>query len=220
MRAFLYAVALGASMLACASEGETTPAPSTDVGANTPAPAAPSGPPASAPKENPPADDPKSDCKVDGMTGVEDVVPSFVIYKFPTEIPATMKGGTLSGQYAVLGAKVYLPAGTESLVYPDQSTGKVNAWAVFDGTSYRLHLKGDFTVLSVQGPLTQGVDSESQGGFSVDSEVILLDHACDAATDQEADYSFTDDGSGKATIVVKVASPYGDTYMQLDATKM
>ena len=36
----------------------------------------------------------------------------------------------------------------------------------------------------------------------------------------EAEYSFTDDGTGHATILVKTTTPYGDTYLQLDATKM
>lgn len=218
----VWMIVLGGALVgACASDSEDPqPAPGTDVGANTPAPAqsnAPKG--GGGQKETPPAQ-PKNDCKLAAMTGVEDIAPSFVMYAFPNEIPMTMKGGTLAGKYVGVGAKVYLPSAAAGLVFPEQSTGTMNAWAVFDGTNYHLKLKGSFTLGSVQGPLSQDVDNESQGGFTVDSENIALDHACDTDTPQAADYSFTDDGSGKAMIVVKMQTPYGDTYLQLEATKM
>src|SRR5262245_31181052 len=101
MRRFLYAVALGAAMSACASESDPVPAPTSEVGTSTPAPGGSSSPAPAAPKDDEPAPAaPKNDCKLDAMT-VEDVVPAFVIYELPNEIPAPMKGGTLSGQYAV-----------------------------------------------------------------------------------------------------------------------
>lgn len=224
MRAFLSAIAvgtLGVVISACAAEAEPAPAtePAKEVGNTTPPPAKT---PAPAPKD-PPKEDPappKNECKLDAMTGVADVTPSFVVYQMPNEIPLEMTGGTLSGQYAVDGAKVYLPSGAAGLVYPEESTGSINGWAVFDGTNYRLHLKADFTLASVQGPISQGVDTESQGGFTTKTEVLVLDHECDSAIDNEADYSFSDDGNGHATILVKTSTPYGDTYLQLDANKM
>lgn len=226
MRAFLSTVMVGALfgvaalMTACAAETEPVPAPepAKEVGNTTPLPAKePAKKPDPTQEEPAP---PKNECTLDAMTGVADFTPSFVVYSMPNEIPLAMTGGTLSGQYAVEGAKVYLPSGAAGLVSPEESTGSFNAWAVFDGTNYRIHLKGDFTLASVQGPLSQGVDTESQGGFTTNDEVLLLDHECAAAIDNEADYSFTDDGNGHATILVKTSTPYGDSYMQLDATKM
>jgi hypothetical protein len=220
MRALLSAFAFGI-LTACAAETETVPTlePAKDVGSTTPPPAKETPKKPAAPAEEEPAP-PKNECKLAAMTGVADVTPSFVVYAMPNEVPLEMTGGTLSGNYAVSGAKVYLPSGAGGLVDPEQSTGTLEAWAVFDGTNYRLHLKGDFTLASVQGPLSQGVDTESQGGFETKGEVLVLDHECSAAITDEADYSFTDDGNGHATILVKTSTPYGDSYLQLDATKM
>ena len=224
MRAFLSTIVLGALVTlvaACAAEAEPAPAPEPQkqVESTTPPPKNDPAPkPVDPPKEDPAP--PKNECKLDAMTGVEDVVPSFVVYSMPNEIPLEMTGGKLSGHFAVDGAKVYLPSGAAGLVYPEQSTGTINAWAVFDGTNYRLHLKADFTLASVQGPLSQGVDTESQGGFTVSTEVLLLDHECDSAIANEADYSFTTDGNGHATILIKTPTPYGDTYLQLDANAL
>lgn len=220
MRAFLRAIVMGGVMTACAAEaGAPAPEPAKDVVTTTPPPAGDPAPkPVDPPKDEPPPA--KNECKLDAMSGVADVVPSFVIHSMPNEIPLEMTGGTLSGEYAARGAKVYLPSGAAGLVDPEQSTGLVNAWAVFEGAKYRLHLKADFTLASVQGPLSQSVDTESQGGFTTNGEAILLDHACDTAIADEADYSFTDDGAGHATILIKTPTPYGDTFLQLDATKM
>jgi hypothetical protein len=112
-----------------------------------------------------------------------------------------------------------LPSGTAGLVDPRTSTGLVNAWAIFSGTDYRLHLKTDFTIASSAGPQVQGADSASQGAFTVSGAALTLDHACDTAIAQEADYSFTDTGGGRATILIKSPTPYGDTYLELDAAK-
>jgi hypothetical protein len=219
MRALLPAFMIGAMMTACAAQTEPVPAPAPakEVG-STPPPTQTTPKPAPPAKEEPAP--PKNTCDIEAMTGVGDVTPSFVIYSMPNEIPLEMTGGTLGGKYAVDGAKVYLPSGTEGLVYPEQSTGTVNGWAVFTGKNYRLHLKGDFTLSSVQGPVSQGADNESQGGFTTNGEKLVLDHECAAPLDDEAEYSFTDEGNGHATILVKTATPYGDTYLQLDATKM
>jgi hypothetical protein len=221
MRAFYRAFVTGALITACAAEADPVPAPepAKDVGTTTPPPKEEPAPtPVAPPKEDPAP--PKNDCKLDAMTGVADVVPSFVVYSMPNEIPQEMTGGSLSGEYAVDGAKVYLPSGANGLVYAEQSTGSINAWAVFSGKNYRLHLKADFTIASVQGPLSQGADTESQGGFTTNAEALVLDHECNAALADEADYSFTEHGNGHATILVKTSTPYGDTYLQLDATKM
>lgn len=220
MRAFLLVVVLGALTSACATETATVPAPepAKEVESTTPPPKETPSKPAAPPKDDPPP--PKNECNLDAMTGVADVTPSFVIYSMPNEIPLEMSGGTLSGQYAVDGAKVYLPAGTEGLVSPEESTGTVNGWAVFDGKNYRLHLKGAFTLASVQGPLSQSADNESQGGFTTSGEKLILDHECVTPIDDEAEYSFTADASGHATILVKTSTPYGDTYLQLDAKQL
>ena len=224
MRALVAAMVVGAlTMTACAGETEPVSSPSpepTNVGSTPP-------PKQTAPKPtDPPKDEPapaKNACDVEAMTGVADVTPSFVVYSMPNEIPLEMTGGALGGKYAVDGAKVYLPSGAEGLVNPDESTGTINGWAVFTGKNYRLHLKGDFTISSVQGPLSQSQDNESQGGFTTSGskgEKLVLDHECVAPLDDEAEYSFTDDGNGHATILVKTSTPYGDTYLQLDAVKM
>jgi hypothetical protein len=162
---------------------------------------------------------PKNDCKLAELTGVADVTPAFFVYAAPVDVPHTMTGGTLMGSYRVDAATVYLPSGTAGLVDPRTSSGKVNAWAIFSGTDYRLHLKADFLIATAGGPQAQGADTVSQGGFTVSGPALTLDHACDTAIAQEADCSFTDTGNGRATILIKTPSPYGDTYLELNATR-
>lgn len=213
MRGSLLLISL-ASIVACAATDPSGDAPTgTDVKANdpTPMPAQPTDAGAERTDAAPPK---KSECKLAAMTGVADVSPDFVV-----GTPAAMTGGTLDGQYRVEGATVFLPSASAGLVDPKKSTGTINGWAVFDGTSYRLHLKADFTVATVAGPQSQGVDTESQGGFTTKAAELLLDHACDSAIANEADYSFTDTGNGSATILIKTSTPYGDTYLRLDAAK-
>lgn len=219
----LVALAVPVALIACSASGAGGAVPvDTDVAPTVPAPARDAGTAAvdSAPDARdsaPPA--PKNDCKLPELTDVADVAPTFVVIAAPKDIPPMMTGGTLLGNYRVDAATVYLPSGTAGLVDARTSTGKVNAWAVFSGTDYRLHLKTDFTIASAAGPQAQGDDSVSQGAFTVSGPALTLDHACDTAIAQEADYSFTDTGGGRATILIKTPTPYGDTYLELDAAK-
>jgi hypothetical protein len=218
MRAFLIATVLGGLMACGSSDAEQGAGPTTDVGTSTPTPPADSGATASAgPKKPDPPADPKNDCLLAAMTGVAPVTPAFVVYASPNVVPPTMTGGTVAGQYAVDGAKVFLPAGTGGLVDTSQSTGSIVAWAVFDGKNYRLQLNGDFTLMTVAGPQSQSVDTESQGGFTASGSTLLLDHACDTATAGTAGYSFTEDGTGHATILVDLQTVYGETWLELEA---
>lgn len=162
---------------------------------------------------------PKLACDLPDVVGVADVVPVFVVYASPSTVPPLMSGGTLAGQYKVDGARVYLPSGSAGLVDPKKSTGSINGWAIFGGKSYRMHLKAAFEISTVAGPQVQGTDTDTQGGFTVSGGAITLDHACDGALTDEADYSFNDEGGGRATILIKTPTPYGDTYLQLDAAK-
>jgi hypothetical protein len=219
----LLALGLPALLIACSASGSGGAAPVDTVAAPTlPAPvmdasvAAPDGGHDASDSAPPP---PKNDCKLKELTDVADVTPSFVMYAAPKDVPKTMTGGTLLGSYRVDAATVFLPSGAAGLVDPAASTGKVNAWAVFGGSNYRLHLMSDFTIASVAGPQVQGADSVSQGAFTVSGVALTLDHACDTAIAQEADYSFTDTGNGRATILIKTPSPYGDTYLELEAAK-
>jgi hypothetical protein len=227
MRASLSFGSLGlvalVTLVACAASEPTADAPpATDVGTTTPAPL----PEPATPKDDggagnsdtaPPK--PKNDCKLSPLVGVADVSPTFEMHAPPTSAPQTMTGGTLQGEYRVDTATVFLPSGSAGLVDPKKSTGTINAWAVFNGTNYRLYLKADFVISSVIGPQQQGADTASQGAFAVSGAVLTLDHACDSAIAEEADYSFTDTGGGRAVILIKTPSPYGDTYLQLDAAK-
>src|SRR4051812_39179264 len=165
-------------------------------------------------------DAPHNDCLLAELAGVADVVPTFTTYEPPTTAPPAMTGGTLSGKYTVDKARVFLPTQTKGLADPTKSMGTVNAWAVFDGKDYRLYLKATFTISSVLGPQMQTADVVSQGAFMVAASALTIDHACDKAPPTTvADYTFTDDGSGRATILIKTPSMYGDTYLQLDASK-
>ncbi len=209
-------------LVACAASSNAgDPPPATEVAPTVPAPA----PSAATTKDSgagatdSAAPTPKNDCKLVDLAGVADVAPTFTTYASPSVVPATMTGGTLQGEYKVDKATVYLPAGTGNLVDARNSTGSVNAWALFNGTNYRLHLKADFTLATVAGPQAQGTDTSSQGAFTTTGPTLLLDHACDGALTDEADYSFTDTGNGRATILIKTPTPYGDTYLQLDAAK-
>ncbi|CAN5856079.1 hypothetical protein BH11MYX4_BH11MYX4_55190 [soil metagenome] len=162
---------------------------------------------------------PSNDCKLAALTGVADVVPTFVFYDPPASAPPAMTGGTLNGKYLVDKATVFLPTQTKGLADPSKSTGTVNAWAVFDGKNYLLNLKASFTISSSLGAQMQGTDVTSQGGFTVATAALTLDHACDTKPADEASYSFTDTGGGRATILIRTATTFGDTYLQLDAAK-
>ena len=220
---FLALLLPAAAIVACSASGtsEAPAQPAADSQNTTPAPGAgdASTPVTEAgPKDSGPTK-PKNDCKLDALTGVTDVAAEFVTYAAPSTVPTTMTGGTLKGKYKVDKAKVFLPSGTAGLADPRASTGSVNAWAVFDGTNYRIALKASFTISSVLGPQSQGTDTVSQGGFTVSSANLTLDHACDTAITDEAEYSFTDTGGGRATLLIKQPTTYGDTYLQLDAAK-
>ncbi len=220
----LVALVIPVVLIACSASGTgDAPPVATEVLPTVPAaPVAEGGAPAvdagyDARGSAPPP--PKNDCKLPELTDVSDVAPAFVVYAPPKDVPHTMSGGTLLGSYRVDAATVYLPSGTAGLVDLRGSFGTVNAWATFSGTDYRLHLTSSFTIATVAGPQAQGADSASQGAFTVSGAVLTLDHACDTAIAQEADYSFTDTGNGRATILIKTPSPYGDTYLELVATK-
>jgi hypothetical protein len=214
-------------LLACSANGSaaTGDPPASDTAPTTPPPPVVDAGPAmvdaspAADASSPPSK-PKNDCKLPDLPAIADVTPAFVTIAPPSVSVPAMSGGTLSGQYLVDAATVYLPSGTAGLADPQRSTGTVNAWAIFDGTNYRIHLKASFVIASVAGPQAQGADSASQGGFTVSGAALTLDHACDTVIPDEADYSFTDTGNGRATILIKTPSPYGDTYLELDATKM
>lgn len=229
MRAHLFSCSFGLVALvlplvstACAasSDGGAAPA-STDVATTVPAPA-PSGSAAKdggADSSDSASPKPTNDCKLTDLQGVPDVAPTFLVYATPSTVPMTMTGGTLQGEYKVDKATVFLPAGTGGLIDARASTGSVNAWALFNGTNYSLHLKAAFNLSTVAGPQAQGTNTTSQGAFTTTGPLLTLDHACDGALTNEADYSFTDTGNGRATILIKTATPYGDTYLQLDAAK-
>ncbi len=212
--------------VACSANGAGSAAPpESDTAPTTPAPPVVDAGPvkvdaAPAIDASSPPSKPKNDCKLPELPAVADVTPAFVTIAPPSVSVPAMSGGTLNGQYLVDAATVYLPSGTAGLADPQRSTGTVNAWAIFDGTNYRIHLKASFVIASVAGPQMQDTDSASQGGFTVSGAALTLDHACDTVIPDEADYSFTDMGSGRATILIKTPSPYGDTYLELDARKM
>ena len=215
----LLSIACSASGAGSAAPPETTTAPTTP-----PPPSADAGLAAvdasPAPDASPPPAKPKNDCKLPDLGATPDVTPTFVTIAPPsTSVPA-MSGGALNGQYLVDAATVYLPSGTAGLADPQRSTGTVSAWAIFDGTNYRMHLQASFVIATVAGPQAQGSDTASQGGFTASGAALTLDHACDTVIPDEADYSFTDMGGGRATILIKTPSPYGDTYLELDAARM
>jgi hypothetical protein len=129
-----------------------------------------------------------------------------------------MKGGEADGTYKVDKAIVYLPSSVKGLARPASSTGTVNAWAIFDGSSYRLSLKADLSIDSIIGPQPENEDVAAQGTFSVAAEKLNLETACDPATAPNAELSFSDQGP-RATILIKTQVPQGDVYLQLEATK-
>lgn len=223
MRALLVALLVPAAAVACSASGanDAPVQPAAESQNTTPAPGGGGGstPAADAGTKETGTTKPKNDCKLDALTGVTDVAAEFVTYAAPSTVPTAMTGGKLEGKYKVDKAKVFLPSGTAGLADPRASTGSVNAWAVFDGTNYRIALKASFTISSVLGPQSQGTDTVSQGGFTVSSANLTLDHACDTAITDEAEYSFTDTGGGRATLLIKQPTTYGDTYLQLDAAK-
>ena len=160
-----------------------------------------------------------NDCKLTALTGVADVTPTF-LFDGPTTPPPAMTGGTLKGKYIVDKATAYLPSATNGVADPAKSTGTVNAWAVFDGTSYLIKLKVDFTIAIKGGaPQAQTSDVTSQGGFTTATAALTLDYACDTKPADQATYTFTDTGSGRAQILIKTTTPFGDSFLLLDAAK-
>lgn len=209
---------LGAALVvtACAAAHDDSPATSstpTDPGQSEKAPGAP---PAQPPAADPavPAPPPAPDCSIAPLSGVPQIDATFLF-----TAPPAMTGGTLDGEYVIEKATVYLPPNLSGLVDTTKSTGKVVGWAVFKGPRYRVSLKADFTIVSALGTQAQSVDSESQGGFTTASAALKLDHECDGALTDEADYSYTDDGGGHERLLVKTPTAYGDVYMELDALK-
>lgn len=211
VRLLAAAGAVSMSLVACAATTEG-PAPTSSADPTLPAPGAGEGAPDAAPAEAAPAG---PDCSLAALADVGTVDAVFVA----AGAPPAMTGGVLDGEYVVDDAKVFLPSGSAGLVDTRASSGTISAWAVFTGTRYRLSLRASFTLATVAGTQSQGVDTASQGGFTTSGAAIALDHACDAALTDEADYSFTDDGSGRATILIKTPTPYGDTYLALAARK-
>jgi hypothetical protein len=205
---------LSGLLLSCATttHDEAPPEKATDPTLPAPLPAPP--PPAAPIPPPAPPPPPAKDCSLPSVTGAPEVPATFIV-----GAPPAMTGGALAGDYAVEHATVYLPTAAAGLVDPKNSTGTVTAWATFQGARYRLSLTSSFTIASVAGPQTSGVDTQSQGGFVAKGAAITLDHECDTAIADEADYSFTDDGSGFATILIKTPTAYGDVYLALEAIK-
>lgn len=224
----LIAVSLASLTFACSgSDSGSTSEPSTADGKPTPGgTSSPGGstatnpPPASTstdPTPTPPA--PASACGLPELTGVADVKPTFVVYdQAKGNVPAVMKGGKIDGKYKVDKATVFLPAGVKGLAKPATSTGTVNAWAIFDGASYRLSLKADLQIDSIIGPQPQKEDDAAQGTFTATSEKLKLDGACSGTTTPNAELSFTDQGA-RGILLVKTTVTQGDVYLQLEAAK-
>ena len=163
-----------------------------------------------------------TDCSLMPIAAIPDVTPTFVVYHTPDVVPPTQTGGTLAGTYTVDKATVYLPAAITLFGTP-MGTGTINSWAVFKGSRYLLHTKVDLNVTAGKQalPITSNVDS--QGGFTTATEKLTLDYSCDTTQPEQADYSFTDDGSGRATILVHTVTTYDgialDGYLLLEAAK-
>jgi hypothetical protein len=219
MRAHFLAGTFGLSMLlACASttgdeaptatEAPTLPAPGAAGGASEAAPQTPSDPAAG------------PDCSLAPLSAsVADVSPVFVIEAPPGVVPPTMTGGALGGAYVVEKAKIFLPSASAGIVDVAGSKGRIASWAIFAGPRYRLFLDATFTIATSFGPQSQSVSTESQGGFTTSGAALKLDHECDTALTDEADYSFSDEGAGRATLLIRTPTPYGDVYLQLTARK-
>lgn len=165
-----------------------------------------------------------TDCSIMPIAAIPDVTPDFVVLSTTVQPPA-QTGGTLSGTYTVTKATVYLPAeiALVSGGAAPTGTGTVNAWSVFKGTRYLLHNNVNLMVTAGKQSLPIATAVDSQGGFTTAAEKLTLDYSCDTKQPDQADYTFTDDGSGTATILVKTSTVYmGFTltgYLLLTATK-
>jgi hypothetical protein len=159
-----------------------------------------------------------SACDLAPVDNVDALTPTFAFYDPPASQPPPMTGGMPSGRYAVTSAIVYLPTNTKSVAHPDKSYGRLTSWAVFSGTSYRIFLHASLTIDTSLGPNQQGNDVNSLGSFKVDGPNLTLDYSCDKALpDPLPSYQFTIDGTGKATLVIKSTTTFGDGYLQLEA---
>ena len=156
-------------------------------------------------------------CKLPELKGT-DVKPAFLVYKAGTTEPPATKGGKVDGKYTIDKATVYLPSQTAGLVKPDQSTGTVNGWAIFDGKNYRISLKADLQVQSVVGPKPQNIAVDGQGTFSATGSAIKLETSCGGAASPAAEVTFSENGA-RGTLVIKQATAQGDAYLLLEAAR-
>jgi hypothetical protein len=161
-----------------------------------------------------------SACNLQAIDGVAAVTPTFKFYDPPTTVPAATTGGNPSGRYVVTAATFYLPTNTKSVAHPDKSTGTLTAWSVFEGTSYRLFLHATATIDTSLGPQPQKNDVASQGGFTVDKDKLVVDYSCDTAPpDPLPEFTFSDDGAGNSTLVIKSTTTFGDGYLEITAKR-
>lgn len=159
-------------------------------------------------------------CDLKAVAGAAAVDSTFTIYDPPGTVPVATTGGTLSGQFKVTKAKVFLPSATKGLADPAKSKGTVTGWAVFEGTRYRIKLDAALTINSVLGDRAQNINVDSQGGFTVEGSALKVDQACDGPDGgTDAAYTFTASGS-TATLVVKTpVATFGDAYLEIEASK-
>jgi hypothetical protein len=155
-------------------------------------------------------------CAIPAVTDAPSVVPTFTFYDPPTTSPTTMTGGTLSGTYRVSKAVVYLPKSTKGVANAATSTGTVKGWATFENGQCRLAIDASLSVASQAGAQAETFTASSQGSFTAAGSALTFGGECGSTGDVGV-YTFT--SGTPAKLVIKTSTTFGDSYLELDATK-
>jgi hypothetical protein len=208
-RASLALLGIAVFASACSSSSDATPTTSARVDGGSDG--GDSGAEAAAPRV-------PASCALRAVVGAAAVTPTFANLAPPSVVVPTMTGGTVAGRFKFTRAAALLPAETASFVDPTKSSGSVTAWAVFEESSYRLHLDVALVVAtSVSGNQAQTTSVDSQGTWTTSAASLVLDPSCDTATPAAAEYSFTGTPGSLSLLIKTKVGPFASaSYLQLD----
>ena len=203
-----------------AETGEPGETPSTSGGGTT-APVRSNSDGGSVTQPNPNPSGPEACTEVAAPASVVESPLAFVTVKGSVAPPVLKGGGELKGAWRSEKVTVYLPESANLLLDPAKSSGKVKAWARFDGTNYRLTFDADISIQTLGSPQTEKLAQLDVGTYSASSEKLALKTTCPqaAGTQPLPEASFSVNGT-KAQIMVKISSQFGDAYLLLDAVKI
>jgi len=154
------------------------------------------------------------------VSPVADVAMGFRVLARGEGAPA-MTGGTPEGFWTIDKVTLLLPSIAGPFVRLSRSTGHVTGWASFTGNQHRVQVQGEASIAVLfSSPITQSQNIDTTGTFTVtDSSVVSFTPNCpDSPTNGFDVVSFSTDGD-RGTIVAKVETTYGDSWLVLEGPK-